>query len=98
MRADPLILIIVAALSLAACARHPTDLSSRADLPPTRCLPARAAPMPAPSTGGMVFIKGGSFAMGAKPMRREEGPERPTRVGAFWIDRTDVTNADFARF
>lgn len=36
--------------------------------------------------------------MGARPERREEGPPHPGRVGPFWIDRTDVTNADFARF
>jgi sulfatase modifying factor 1 len=46
----------------------------------------------------MVFLKAGAFEMGAKPMRREEGPPRFTHVGAFWIDRTDVTNAQFARF
>lgn len=36
--------------------------------------------------------------MGAKPLRPEEGLRRPTKVGGFWIDRTDVTNADFAQF
>jgi formylglycine-generating enzyme required for sulfatase activity len=46
----------------------------------------------------MVWVKGGTFEMGAKPLRSEEGPPRPTRVRGFWIDRTDVTNADFARF
>jgi formylglycine-generating enzyme required for sulfatase activity len=46
----------------------------------------------------MVFIPGGQFSMGAAPLLPEEGPPRPTRVKAFWIDRTDVTNAQFARF
>jgi formylglycine-generating enzyme required for sulfatase activity len=46
----------------------------------------------------MVHLPGGVFEMGARPIRPEEGPPRPTRVGGFWIDRTDVTNADFARF
>jgi formylglycine-generating enzyme required for sulfatase activity len=46
----------------------------------------------------MVRLPGGTFSMGAKPLRAEEGPPRATRVGAFWIDRTDVTNAQFARF
>ena len=31
-------------------------------------------------------------------MRAEEGPVRVVHVGSFWIDRTDVTNAQFARF
>jgi sulfatase modifying factor 1 len=46
----------------------------------------------------MVRLQGGEFPMGAKAMRAEEGPRRLTHVGAFWIDRTDVPNADFARF
>lgn len=46
----------------------------------------------------MVFVRGGTFQMGAKPLRPEEGPPRLTRVGDFFIDRTEVTNADFARF
>ena len=46
----------------------------------------------------MALLKAGDFQMGAAPMRGEEGPPRLTHVGAFWIDRTDVTNADFARF
>lgn len=46
----------------------------------------------------MVLIEGGAFLQGAKPARREEGPPRRTTVGSFWIDRTEVTNDDFARF
>ncbi len=36
--------------------------------------------------------------MGTDPLRGEEGPPRQTTVGDFRIDRTDVTNAQFARF
>ncbi|SUS03367.1 Gliding motility-associated lipoprotein GldK [uncultured Defluviicoccus sp.] len=46
----------------------------------------------------MVRIGGGDFAMGARPLHSEEGPPRRTRVEAFWIDETEVTNRDFARF
>ena len=46
----------------------------------------------------MIQIAGGRFQMGAAPLHREEGPPRDTRVRGFWIDRTEVTNADFARF
>lgn len=46
----------------------------------------------------MAFVPGGEFRQGAAPARPEEGPPRTTRVGGFWIDRTEVTNRDFARF
>lgn len=45
-----------------------------------------------------VFVPGGTFVMGDHPRRPEEGPPRSTKVGAFWIDRTELTNAEFARF
>jgi len=46
----------------------------------------------------MVRIKGGRFSMGASPVRSEEGPAQTVKVGDFWIDRTEVTVADFTRF
>jgi formylglycine-generating enzyme len=46
----------------------------------------------------MVFVPGGAFLMGSDRFYREERPARPASVGAFWIDRTSVTNAAFARF
>lgn len=66
--------------------------------PPAACLANLPAAAHAPGAAGMVLIKGGAFQMGARAMRPEEGPPRTTRVGDFWIDRTEVTNADFARF
>jgi formylglycine-generating enzyme len=46
----------------------------------------------------MVFIRGGTFQMGSDRFYREERPARSASVEAFWIDRTPVTNAEFARF
>jgi formylglycine-generating enzyme len=46
----------------------------------------------------MVFIPGGTFLMGSDRFYREERPARSASVGAFWIDRTPVTNVEFARF
>ncbi|HEX6859966.1 MAG TPA: formylglycine-generating enzyme family protein [Caulobacteraceae bacterium] len=46
----------------------------------------------------MARIEGGDFLMGAAAMRPEEGPARKVQVKPFWIDRTEVTNAQFARF
>jgi formylglycine-generating enzyme required for sulfatase activity len=45
-----------------------------------------------------VRIPGGSFQMGSADYYEEEGPVHAETVAAFWIDRTDVTNAEFARF
>ncbi|MEO1722003.1 MAG: formylglycine-generating enzyme family protein [Pseudomonadota bacterium] len=49
---------------------------------------------------GMVRIDAGSFLMGseARPYRPEEGPVRQVDVAAFWIDRHEVTNAQFRAF
>jgi formylglycine-generating enzyme required for sulfatase activity len=65
-----------------------------------------AAPPNAPE--GMVWIPGGEFSMGAQdPPAMDEvgmqatGDSRPVHrvyVDAFWMDKTDVTNEEFARF
>lgn len=55
---------------------------------------------PSAKTEGMVLIPGGVFMMGSDGP--EAGPtERPThrvRVSPFWMDVTEVTNAQFRRF
>ena len=57
---------------------------------------ARAADGPP----GMVWIPGGDFVMGddGPDARPDEGPLHPVRVGGFWMDATEVTNAEFAAF
>ena len=68
-------------------ARHSTER--------LRCaLPAQPATAPHP---GMVWVPGGSFELG-DTVYPEEQPVRPTRVAGFWMDRTEVTNDEFARF
>lgn len=47
---------------------------------------------------GEVQIAGGRFLMGAEPMHAEEGPPQTVEVAAFSIDRTEVTNRQFAEF
>lgn len=49
---------------------------------------------------GMVWIKPGSFAMGAdnKQGYPDEYPKHKTIVHGFWMDATEVTNAEFAKF
>ncbi len=59
------------------------------------CLPAGTdsqAPHP-----GMVWVPPGRFGFG-DTVYAEEQPVRMTAVKGFWMDRTEVTNAQFARF
>ncbi|MGH6900655.1 MAG: formylglycine-generating enzyme family protein [Geminicoccaceae bacterium] len=46
---------------------------------------------------GMVWIEGGRFTMGDDEQPEEEAAHDVT-VAGFWIDRHEVTNAQFARF
>jgi formylglycine-generating enzyme required for sulfatase activity len=46
----------------------------------------------------MAWINGGTFMMGSDHHYPEEAPAHPVTVDGFWIDRTPVTNAEFARF
>jgi formylglycine-generating enzyme len=78
-------LAFAALLLLCACAGRPGAPAGR-----TQCL--------ASGDAGMVHLAGGVFEMGARPLGPDEGPPHPVRVKPFWIDRTDVTNAQFARF
>jgi formylglycine-generating enzyme required for sulfatase activity len=57
-------------------------------------LPARAASAPQP---GLVWVPGGRLLMGDS-VYREEQPQRTVDVSGFWMDRTEVTNDEFAAF
>jgi formylglycine-generating enzyme required for sulfatase activity len=46
----------------------------------------------------MIWLAGGSFTMGSDDQRPEERVAHRARVSGFWIDRHEVTNAQFARF
>jgi sulfatase modifying factor 1 len=52
------------------------------------------------STAGMVLIPAGSFMMGAdnKQARPDEYPKHQVSVDAFWMDATEVTNAQYREF
>jgi formylglycine-generating enzyme len=66
------------------------------------------APAPGPAPAGMVWIPGGEFSMGARdPRGLEHGghdampdarPIHRVAVDGFWMDATEVTNEQFARF
>jgi formylglycine-generating enzyme required for sulfatase activity len=50
------------------------------------------------SLSGAVDVPAGRFTMGSEEGYPEEGPAREVEVGAFEIDRHEVTNAQFAAF
>lgn len=52
------------------------------------------------STEGMVWIKGGEYMMGAADGdgRPDEYPQHKVKLDGFWIDITEVTNAQFKKF
>ena len=68
--------------------RHGRQEPLACDLP---TLPANA-PHP-----GMVWVPGGELALG-DTVYPEESPVRQVRVAGFWLDRTEVTNDEFAAF
>lgn len=62
---------------------------------PLQCaLPAQSPSTPHP---GMVWVPGGQLQLG-DTVYREELPVRKVTVRGFWMDRTEVTNAQFAAF
>ncbi len=61
---------------------------------------ASTEPPPGPAPAGMVWIPGGEFSMGSvDPLARpDERPIHRVRVDGFWMDATEVTNAQFEAF
>jgi formylglycine-generating enzyme required for sulfatase activity len=49
-------------------------------------------------TAGLAFIPGGTFQMGSERHRPEERFTHLVRLDGFWIDRHEVTNAQFRQF
>ena len=49
---------------------------------------------------GMIFIEGGKFLMGGDndEARSDEYPKHSVEVSSFWMDETEVTNAQFRKF
>lgn len=61
---------------------------------------AQEAKPAGPEPEGMAWIPGGVFTMGTddKDAHPAEQPAHKVRVDGFWIDRTEVTNAQFRKF
>lgn len=71
------------------------DASRLATAEPSRCLTSLQES--ASAHAGMVYVPAGTFEMG-DTVYPEEGPLRKVSVKGFWIDRTEVTNDEFAAF
>lgn len=58
-----------------------------------------ASPVPAgPAPEGMVWIPGGMFWMGDPTSVDKDSPWHRVGVDGFWMDKTEVTNAEFEKF
>jgi formylglycine-generating enzyme len=62
------------------------------------CRAAPPKPQSSAETKDMVLIQGGTFSMGTNDGLPFEGPVHPVTVRSFWMDRHEVTVADFTRF
>jgi formylglycine-generating enzyme required for sulfatase activity len=59
---------------------------------------AQASAAECPVSPGEVRVPGGKFTMGMDSTLPEESPKREVAVSEFWMDRTEVTNAQFTAF
>ena len=84
----------------------PTDIPTAAPTPtevPTDTPTAAPTPMSTPGMDGMVpiYIPAGEFKMGSSKSEdpqawEEELPQHSVYLDAYWIDQTEVTNAQYA--
>ena len=71
---------------------------------PTRSVPPPAGPILIEEKDGMVLIEGRKYLRGNNQppgngdRYPEEGPAHPVEVSSFWIDKFEVTNAQFKEF
>ena len=65
--------------------------------PPAPPPPADKPPAPA-APDGMALVAGGAYIIGRDDADPLEKPQRTINLPPFFIDRTEVTNADYKRF
>ena len=75
---------------------HPLSGPTRATGGATAPEVAPAPPPPGAAPDGMAWVPGGSFWMGDDAF--PDAPVHRVGVDGFWMDKTEVTNAQFARF
>jgi formylglycine-generating enzyme required for sulfatase activity/serine/threonine protein kinase len=85
----------------------PEPTATATQIPPTETTPPTATPA-TPDVGDtwrrpaddavMVYVPAGEFEMGSTEGDDDEQPVHTVALDGFWIDRTEVTNAQFAAF
>lgn len=93
--------IVCAGIIVAATMKKPSDQP----MPPVEVASGGAALVkyaPASAPAGMVWIPGGSFMMGGQDelaqKKPNELPVHEVELDGFYMDETEVTNAEYARF
>jgi formylglycine-generating enzyme required for sulfatase activity len=82
----------------------PTPTVVTSTLTPTEQLPLALVPTPGATQVRptddmvMVYVPAGEFEMGSTEGEGDEQPVHTVALDAFWIDRTEVTSAQFAAF
>jgi sulfatase modifying factor 1 len=89
----------IAASRAAHAGHNGTPVSENSDPSITTPPLISKAVAPAPAPEGMVWIPGGEFSMGAEDeTMRDARPFHRVALDGFWMDKTEVTNAEFAGF
>jgi sulfatase modifying factor 1 len=109
-----ILLVAAATIGTSAWLLHPhsthitANQSASADMPAFQPTVVNRTPAPREAPAGMVWIPGGEFSMGAgDPPEHDDAGMKATNdarpihrvyVDGFFMDKTDVTNAEFAQF
>ena len=76
---------------------QPVAANAQAVQPVSTASTTNPSPPPGPAPEGMVWIPGGEFWMGADEFPDAQ-PWHRVSVDGFWMDKTEVTNDQFAKF
>jgi formylglycine-generating enzyme required for sulfatase activity len=75
--------------------RPPSQIAETKPPEPATPPPAPPAPVVPP---GMVMVKAGTFTIGREDSDPLEAPAHPVTLAAYYIDKAEVTNAQYAKF
>jgi formylglycine-generating enzyme required for sulfatase activity len=84
--------------SITAPAPEPPTVSQPDPQPSLATPVARFVQPPGPAPEGMVWVPGGTTVLGDDDGPPDERPAHSVTIDGFWMDRTEVTNADFNKF